>query len=159
MSLKEDISKGIASSMKSGDKVRLATLRLLLAAVRSREMEAVKLKKMELGEHLDDAGVQSVAITLTKQRRDSIDQFTKGGRTDLADNEAAEIKVLVDFIPPQLSPEEIKDAVKKAVESTGADSMKDMGKVMKAAMAELKGRADGKDVQAAVAEVLGGGGA
>ena len=133
--------------MKSGEKLRLSTLRMLLAAVRYEEIE----RKVEL----DDAGVSRIALTLVKQRRDSIDQFRKGGRDDLADKESAELDVLSSFIPPQLSPEEIEEAVKKAVEDTGATSMKEMGMVMKAAMKELKGRADGREVQAAVKAALG----
>lgn len=147
MSFKEDISVGIKASMKSGEKLRLSTLRMLLAAV--------KYEEIERREDLDDAGVSRIALVLVKQRRDSIDQFRKGGRDDLADKESAELEILTAFIPPQLSPEEIEEAVKKAVEDTGATSMKEMGMVMKAAMKELKGRADGKDVQAAVKAALG----
>jgi uncharacterized protein YqeY len=93
---------------------------------------------------------------LSRQRRDSIEQFKKGGRFDLADKEEEELEILKAFMPPQLSTDEIMEIVKKAVSETGATGVKDMGKVMKAVMAELKGKAEGKTVQQVVKEFLGG---
>lgn len=149
MSLKEEITKQIAAATKTGDKLRLSTLRLLLAAVTNREIE---LKRKELTEE----DLHKVAATLIRQRKDSIEQFRKGGREDLARKEEEELEILKEFVPPELSPEEIKKVVKKVVEETGATGMQEMGKVMKVVMAELKGRADGRTVQEMVKQVLGG---
>jgi uncharacterized protein YqeY len=148
MGLREEITKEIASAVKAGDKLRLSTLRLLLAAVKNKEIE--------LRKELSDEGVHKVASTLSRQRRDSIEQFKKGGRFDLADKEEEELEILKAFMPPQLSTDEIMEIVKKAVSETGATGVKDMGKVMKAVMAELKGKAEGKTVQQVVKEFLGG---
>jgi uncharacterized protein YqeY len=148
MDLREEITKEIASAVKAGDKLRLSTLRLLLAAVKNKEIE--------LRKELSDEGVHKVASTLSRQRRDSIEQFKKGGRFDLADKEEEELEILKAFMPPQLSTDEIMEIVKKAVSETGATGVKDMGKVMKAVMAELKGKAEGKTVQQVVKEFLGG---
>jgi uncharacterized protein YqeY len=133
----KSFSKEIASAVKAGDKLRLSTLRLLLAAVKNKEIE--------LRKELSDEGVHKVASTLSRQRRDSIEQFKKGGRFDLADKEEEELEILKAFM-----------IVKKAVSETGATGVKDMGKVMKAVMAELKGKAEGKTVQQVVKEFLGG---
>jgi uncharacterized protein YqeY len=148
MGLREEITKEIASALKAGEKLRLSTLRLLLAAVKNKEIE--------LRKELSDEAVHQVAATLSRQRRDSIEQFKKGGRFDLADKEEKEIEILKAFMPPQLSTDEIREVVKNAVSETGATGIKDMGKVMKAVMAELKGKAEGKTVQEIVKEVLGG---
>jgi uncharacterized protein YqeY len=148
MALREEITKQMAGAAKSGDKLRLSTLRLLLAAVKNKEIE--------LRKELSDEDIHQVAATLSRQRRDSIEQFKKGGRLDLAEKEEKEFEMLKDFMPPQLSADEIKEVVKKAASETGAAVTEEMGRVMKAVMAELKGRADGKLVQEIVREVLGG---
>jgi hypothetical protein len=143
MALIDDISRGITEAMKSRDQEVLGTLRMLKSALTNKEIEK--------GRALDDGESLQVVSMLVKQRRDSIEQFTKGGRTDLADKEAREILILDRFLPPSASPEAIAQAVAAAIASTGAASAKDFGKVMKAAMAGLAGASvDGKLVSEAV---------
>lgn len=149
MSLSDDITRDMKEAMKAGDKERLATVRLLLSAVKNK---AIDLRTDELA----DEEVHSVVATLIRQRQDSIEQYTKAGRTDLADKEAREIEVLKAYMPPQLSEDEIREIVKSVAAETGATSMKEMGAVMNGVMARVKGRADGRTVNAIVKEVLGG---
>ena len=139
MSLEQQLSADIATAMKAKDAARLTPLRMLKAALMNKSVE--KNRALEAGEELQ------VVSTLVKQRRDSIEQFTTGGRTDLADKERAEIAVLETYLPPSVSAEEIDQAVAQAVAETGASGPKDMGKVMKAVMAALSGKTvDGKTV-------------
>lgn len=145
--LRDDINKDMVAAMKSGDKERLSTLRMLLSAVKYKEVDA----KHQLG----DEEVISVLSTLIKQRQDSIDQFRKGGREDLAEKEAKEAEVLKGYLPPQLSEDEVREIIRKAAEETGAAGPRDMGKLMKAVMPLVKGKADGKLVNDIVKEVLG----
>ncbi len=143
MALIDDVSRGITEAMKSRDQDVLGTLRMLKSALTNKEIEK--------GRALDAAESLQVVSTLVKQRRDSIEQFTKGGRTDLADKEGREIAILERFLPPSASPEAIAAAVTAAIAETGATSAKDFGKVMKAAMARLAGASvDGKLVSEAV---------
>jgi len=148
MPLKEEITTGVKQAMKAGEKVRLQTLRFLLSAVKNKEID----KRAELSE----AEILQVISTSVKQHKDSIEQFRKGGRVDLAAQEEAELEVLTGFLPPQLTEDEIKDVVASTATELGAETMKDMGGLMKAVMARLKGRADGKLVQAAVKQRLAG---
>ena len=135
--------------MRQHDPVRLTALRMLKAALTNREVER--------GRALDAAESQQVVVSLVKQRRDSIDQFTKGGRADLADKEAAEIRVLEAYLPAAADPAAVERAVIDAIAETGATSPKDMGKVMKAAMARLAGQTvDGKTVNELVRAKLAG---
>jgi uncharacterized protein YqeY len=135
--------------MRQHDPVRLSALRMLKAALMNREVER--------GRALDAAESQQVVASLVKQRRDSIDQFTKGGRQDLADKESAEIRVLEGYLPPAADPAVIDRAVVEAIAETGATSPKDMGRVMKAAMARLAGQSvDGKTVNELVRAKLAG---
>jgi uncharacterized protein len=135
--------------MRQHDAVRLGSLRMLKAALMNREVER--------GRALDDAESQQVVASLVKQRKDSIDQFLKGGRKDLADKEAAEIRVLEAYLPAAADPATIERAVIDAIAETGATSPKDMGKVMKAAMARLAGQTvDGKAVNELVRAKLAG---
>jgi uncharacterized protein YqeY len=148
MPLLDDVNRGITEAMKSRDQDALGTLRMLKTALTNKEIEK--------GRALDEAESRQVVSTLVKQRRDSIEQFTKGGRTDLADKEAREIVVLERFQPPAATPEAIEAAVKAAMAETGASGTKDFGKVMKAAMAGLAGTSvDGKLVSEAVKRLLG----
>jgi uncharacterized protein len=143
MALIDDISRGITEAMKRRDQDVLSTLRMLKSALTNKEVEK--------GRALDDGESLQVVSMLVKQRRDSIEQFTKGGRTDLADKEAREIVILERYLPPSASPEAIASAVAAAIVETGATSAKDFGKVMKAAMAGLAGASvDGKLVSDAV---------
>ena len=147
MALIDDVSSAIADAMRQHDAVRLSTMRMLKAALMNREVER--------GRALDDSESLQVVNTLVKQRRDSIEQFTKGGRPDLADKEAAEIRVLEAYLPPAADQATIDRAVADAIAETGATAAKDMGRVMKAAMARLAGQsADGKAVNEAVRRKL-----
>jgi uncharacterized protein len=143
MALIDDVTRGIPEAMKARDQDVLGTLRMLKSALTNKEIEK--------GRALDAAESLQVVSMLVKQRRESIEQFTKGGRTELADKEAREIVVLERFLPPAARPEAITEAVTSAIAETGATSAKDFGKVMKAAMAKLAGASvDGKLVSQAV---------
>ena len=134
--------------MKSKDASRLSTLRMVKAAVMNREIEK--------GGELTDEEVTKAMQSLVKQRRDSIEQYEKAGRQELADKERAEIEVIEEYLPKAASREEIEQAVTEAVAETGASSMREMGAVMKAAQARLSGRnADGRTVSEIVKAKLG----
>jgi uncharacterized protein YqeY len=134
--------------MRKQDAARLVPLRMLKAAFMN--------KSVEKGRELDDAESRQVVNALVKQRRDSIEQFTKGGRQDLADKEAVEITVLEAYLPPAVDPAAVDQAVADAIAETGATSAKDMGRVMKAAMSKLTGQnVDGKTVNELVRRKLG----
>ncbi len=147
MSLRQDIHKDIAVAMKAGDKDKLSTVRMLMSAIKYKEVDAHR--------ELTDEETVAVISTLVKQRQDSIEQFTKGNRLDLVEKESKELEVLRTYLPPQLSEAEVRDIIKKAVAETGAASQKDMGKLMKAVMPQVKGKADGKLVNDIVKEILG----
>jgi hypothetical protein len=148
MTLIERISGDIAEAMRARDPARLGALRMAKAALMNAEVQR--------GRHLEEPEAQQVMMSLIKQRRDSIEQFRAGGRTDLADKEAAEITVLEKYVPPPVDPAEIDRAVEAAVADTGATSPKDLGRVMKAVMSRLAGRTvDGKAVSDAVRRRLG----
>jgi uncharacterized protein YqeY len=148
MQLRDKVNADIAAAMKSKEAARLSALRMLKAAIMN--------KGVEKAHDLDDAEVLQVVSTLVKQRRDSIEQFSKAGRTDLVDKETAEIAVLEQYLPPAASPAEIDAAIVEAIAETGATSVKDMGKVMKAVMPRLAGKnADGRAVNEAVRRKLG----
>jgi uncharacterized protein YqeY len=134
MSLKTRISDDMKSAMKAGDKDRLKVVRLILAAIKQVEVD----KRIEL----DDAAVLGVLEKMVKQRRDSVEQFQKGNRQDLADIELDEIKVLEEYLPEQLSDAELDALIDDAISSTGAESIRDMGKVMGAIKSQAAGRAD-----------------
>ena len=148
MSLVDDVNGAIADAMRKHDPARLSALRMLKAALMNRNVEK--------GRALDDAEARQVVSSLVKQRRDSIEQFTKGGRQDLVDKETAEITVLKSYLPPAADPAAVEKAVAEAIAETGAASPKDMGRVMKAAMAKLAGQnVDGKAVNDLVRQKLG----
>jgi uncharacterized protein YqeY len=148
MALVDEVSRGITEAMKSRDQDVLGTLRMLKTALTNKEVEK--------GRALEDAEALQVVSTLVKQRRDSIEQFTRGGRADLADKESREIVILERFLPPAAGPEAIDAAVAAAIAESGASGTKDFGKVMKAAMAALAGTSvDGRQVSDAVKRRLG----
>jgi uncharacterized protein len=148
MALIADVSAAIADAMRSRDPLRLGALRMLKAALMNREVEK--------GRALDDAESRQVVTSLVKQRKDSIEQFLRGGRRDLADKEAAEIVVLESYLPPAVDPAVVERAIADAIAETGATSVKEMGKVMKAVMARLAGQqVDGKSVNELVRRTLG----
>jgi uncharacterized protein YqeY len=147
MKLSERISQDIAAAMKARDAARLSPLRMVKAAFMNAEVSK--------GRALEDAEAQQVLASLIKQRRDSIEQFTSGGRTDLVEKEKAEIVVLEQYAPPAASAEQIEQAVDAAIKDTGASSAKDMGRVMKAVMSALAGSSvDGKVVNELVRKKL-----
>jgi hypothetical protein len=148
MLLRDRVNADIAAAMKAKDSARLSALRMLKAAIMN--------KGIEKAHDLDDAEVVQVVSTQVKQRRDSIEQFTKGGRTDLVEKETAEIAVLEQYLPPAASAADIDAAISEAIAETGAASPKDVGKVMKAVMPRLAGtNADGRAVNEAVRRKLG----
>jgi hypothetical protein len=150
MALIDDVQTAMADAMRKKAVVRLSTLRMLKAALMNREVEQ--------GRALDEAEGLRVVSSLVKQRKDSIEQFTKGGRQDLAEKEAAEIGILETYLPPAADPAVVDRAVADAIAETGAVSPKDMGRVMKAAMARLTGQTvDGKTVSDLVRQRLAAG--
>ena len=148
MTLMERISQDLTSAMRAREAQRLAALRMAKAALMNREVEK--------GRALDESEEQQVVVSLIKQRRDSIEQFRQGGRQDLADKEAAEIITLEVYLPPPVDPAEIERAVSEAIAEAAATSPKDLGKVMKAVMPKLAGRAvDGRTINELVRRKLG----
>ena len=149
MSLSKQIVSDLTSAMKSQDAARTSTLRMVKAAMMNRQIEK--------GGELDDDDMQKLLRSLVKQRRDSIEQYEKAGRQELVDKEQAEIDVIETYLPQAASQAEIEAAVAAAIAETGASSMKDMGKVMKAAQAALAGKnADGKTISELVKAKLAG---
>lgn len=148
MSLKERIVSDLTAAMKAKDANRLSTLRMVKASVMNREIEK--------GSELTDEELTKAMQSLVKQRRDSIEQYEKAGRQELADKERSEIEVIESYLPQAATREEIEQAVAAAISETNATSMRDMGAVMKAAQASLAGRsADGRVVSEIVKAKLG----
>ena len=148
MSLKDQITEDMKTAMRAKDSERLGTIRLLQAAMKQKEVD----ERIEL----DDTAVIAIVDKLIKQRKDSIAAFTQAGRQDLADKEAAEMKVLQAYLPARLSADEIATEVKAIVAELGASGPGDMGKVMGAVKQRLAGKADMGAVSAAVKAALGG---
>ncbi len=148
MTLKEQITEDMKTAMRAKDVERLGTIRLLLAAIKQKEVDDRVMQ--------DDAAVVAIVDKLIKQRKDSIEAFQKAARTDLADKEAAEMKILQAYLPARMSAEEVSVAVKAIVTELGATGPGDMGKVMAAVKAQLTGKADMGQVSAAVKAALAG---
>jgi uncharacterized protein YqeY len=151
MGISEQVQKDMVEAMRSRDELRLSTLRMVKAALQN--------KKIEKRAELDEKEAQQILSTLIKQRRDSIEQFTKGGRQELADKEAAEIKLIENYLPKAMGEEQIAEIVKATIAEMGLPTMKDMGTVMKNAMAKLQAtgaRVDGKVVSELVKKNLAG---
>ncbi|MGB5257272.1 MAG: GatB/YqeY domain-containing protein [Woeseiaceae bacterium] len=146
MSLKGQITEDMKTAMKAGDKDRLKVVRLMLAAIKQIEVD----KRVEL----DDAGTLAVLTKMVKQRRDSVEQFEKGNREDLASIERAEIDVIQNYLPAQLAADELAVMVDEVIKATGAESIRDMGKVMGQIKTRAAGRADMGALSAAVKERL-----
>ena len=146
MSLRDDTSKEVITALKAGEKLKVSSLRLLLSAV--------KYKEVDLKRELSDEETQQIIATLIRQRQDSVEQYRKGGRDELADKEEAEIVILRAYLPPQMSAEELRAVVKEAAEKTGATGPGDMGKLMGVVMPLVKGKAEGRAVSDMVKEVL-----
>lgn len=148
MALIDRISEDMTAAMRARDQARLAPLRMAKAALMNGEVTR--------GRPLDEAESQQVITSLIKQRRDSVEQFTNGGRLELAAKERAEIATLEQYLPPPADPADIEQAVDEAIRETGATSAKDIGKVMKAVMPKLAGKgADGKTINETVRRKLG----
>ena len=151
MTISEQIQKDMVEAMRSRDELRLSTLRMVKSAL--------SYKEVEKRSPLDDKETQQILSTLIKQRRDSIEQFTKGGRQELADKEAAEIKMIEHYLPKAMGEEQIAETVKATIAEMGSPTMKDMGTVMKNVMAKLQAtgaRVEGKTVSELVKKSLSG---
>ena len=148
MTLKERITEDMKAAMRASEKERLSTIRMVQAAIKQREVDERIV--------LDDAQVIAVLEKMVKQRRESIVAFEQGGRADLADKEKAEIALLQVYLPAQLSEAEVDALIKEAIATTGASSMKDMGKVMAAVKAQAAGQADMGAVSARIKAALSG---
>lgn len=148
MTLLERINEDLKQSMKARDAERLSAIRMLKAGVKNKEIEK--------GSAFSEGDVLSVISSMIKQRRESVEQYTKAGRGDLAAKEEGEIRVLEGYLPEQLSGEEVVKIIRDAIAEASAASASDMGKVMKLVMPRVKGRADGKFVNEKVKELLGG---
>ena len=147
MTLKDKLKEDLKSAMKEKDTIRKNVVQLIKAGV----LQVEKDSKVTL----DDDGVLDVIAKQLKQRRDSLPEYEKSGRDGLISQLKREMDILMEYLPPQLSHEELEAIVKQAVEETGAQSVKDMGKVMAAVMPKTKGRADGKEINRIARELLG----
>lgn len=152
MSLKEQISSDIKNALKAGEKERLSVLRMVNSRVLEKEVELRTSKGRDY--KLNDDEVIDVITSYAKQRRQSIESYRSGGREDLAAKEEMELEILQDYLPAQLSEEEVSRIIDEAIAETGASSPKDMGTVMRVVMPRLKGASDGKVVNALVRQKL-----
>lgn len=146
MSIKKKIENEMILAAKAKDKLKLSALRMIKTALHNREID--------LKRDLNDTEMLQLLSSLVKQRNDSIDQFKKGGRTDLVEKESAELAIIQGFMPEQMSEEDVEAEIVKAVAEVGATGVKDMGKVMKALMPKITGKADGKLVSELVKKRL-----
>ena len=146
MSLKERLNNELKNALKEKQKIKLETIRAIINAVKNYEIN----NKTEL----DDSGIEKIISTLVKQRKDSIEQFKKGGREDLVKQEQEELEILLTFLPEQLTEDEIKKIVQETINEMGKVTKKEFGKVMKAIMPKLQNRADGKIVSKIVQDLL-----
>ncbi len=148
MALRERLDEDLKAAMRAKDSLRMNTVRGLKSAIKYREIELMK--------PLDDAGILGVVATEIKRRRDSVEQYRAGNRGDLAEKEEAEIRILQEYLPAQLSPAELEAKVDEVIGRVGAKGPKDMGAVMKALLPDVQGRADGKVVSELVKQRLAG---
>ncbi len=146
MTTKEQLNDDLRQALRSGDGVRRDTLRLLLSSLHNAEIDA--------GKPLDEMGILTVIGREVKQRRESIEEYRKGARQDLVDRETAELNVLTGYLPAQLSRDEIVREAGRVIEQVGAHGPADKGKVMPVIMGELRGRADGREINEVVTELL-----
>ena len=150
MNLRQQIAADLTKAMKAGQKIRLETLRTLRAALMEKEIE-----KRGSGKEMSPEDELAVLSTAAKKRRESIDQFRQGGRMDLVEQEEQELAIITEYLPKQLSTEEIQAVIKTTIDATGASSPSDFGKVMPLVMKAVKGKADGRTVQEMVKKALG----
>jgi len=136
MDINKKINEEMVSAAKAKDKIRLSAVRMIKTTLHNKEIELMRPP--------NETEIMQLLSVMVKQRKDSIEQFAKGGRTDLVEKEEAELKVVQEFLPAQMSDEEVENLIKKAIAEAGAVFAKDMGKVMKILMPQITGRADGK---------------
>jgi uncharacterized protein YqeY len=148
VALKVEIQEAMKAAMKSGDRLALSALRLVLSALHNEEIRLRRELTME--------EIHRTITTLCKQRTEAIDLFRKGGRAELAEKEEAELRVLQQFLPQPLSENEVRNLIKVSIDEVGAKNIQDLGKVMKQLMPRVSGRADGKRVNELAKELLGG---
>ena len=156
MGLKEQFQEDMRKAAKERDSLALSALRMAVAAIRNREIDAVTRKEMPSGGVLPDEAIYKLIVTMVKQRREAIELYVKGNRPELAAKEEGEIAVLERYLPKALSAAEVEALVREAITETGAKAASDMGRVMKALMPKVAGRADGKAVNEAVRRLLAG---
>lgn len=146
MSLYDDIIQDLTSAIKGRDKEKLSVLRVLKTAIKN--------KQVELRQELNEDQIRGVISSEIKKSKEAIEKFNQGSRPDLVDKEEAELKILLGYLPPQLSGEEIKEVLANVIEELSASGPKDLGRVMKSAMPKLAGRADGREVNQLARELL-----
>jgi uncharacterized protein len=156
LGLKEQIRQDMQKAAKERDSLALSALRMAIAAIRNREIEAVTRKELPAGAELPEETLLKLIVTMVKQRRESIELYLKGNRPELAAKEEAEIAVLDRYLPKALAAEEVETLVRQAIAETGAKGPADMGRVMKALMPKVAGRADGRAVNDTVRRLLAG---
>ena len=147
MAFLDDLNTALKEALKSRDELKVSVIRMTKASLKNKEIE--KMSKLSEDEIL------SVLSTLAKQRRESIEQYSAAGRTDLADKETRELEIILSYLPKQLPADELDDIIRSAISESGASSLNDLGKVMKVLMPKVKGVADGKVVNQRVKELLG----
>ncbi len=148
MALEQTINEALKEAMKNGDKIRTTTLRSIRASI-------IEFNKSGVARAMTEDDELKILSSAAKKRKDAIEMYQNAGRTDLANNEQAELDIIQEFLPKQMTEEEITKAIKSIIEKIGAKDMKDVGKVMGSAMKELKGNADGNIVQKIVKDLLG----
>lgn len=160
--LKDKLQQDVKNALKSGDGQRRLVLSLVLSAIKSRELEKrnklskteTDVTKLEEASKLNDEEIIEVLSSEIKKRKESIEQYTKGGRPELAEKEQNEIEILMSYMPEQMTEEQVREEVKKAIIQTGAKDIKEIGKVIGTVMAKVKGKADGQTVSRIVKEEL-----
>jgi uncharacterized protein YqeY len=156
MSLKDQLNADLRDAMRAGDETRKSTLRLLITAIRNAEIPPEGASDVAARVELDDDGVLNVIRREVKQRRDSIEAYAKADRKDLVDKEEAELTILSAYLPAQMSRDEIEPIAREIIQRVGASGPADKGKVMPVIMAELRDKAEGRDINAVVTDLLAG---
>lgn len=150
MDILKKIDDDLSTSLKAKDDLRVSTLRMMKAALKNAEIE----KRQKGG--LKEEDITGVLSSLVKQRRESVEQYTKAGRLDLADRESREIEIIQEYLPEQLSEEELESLIRSAIHETGVSNVKEIGRLMKVLMPRVKGRADGRIVNEKARDILEG---
>jgi uncharacterized protein YqeY len=146
ISFLQKLDDDLRASLKASDSLKVSVLRMTKAALKNRQIDK--------GGELSEEDIITILSTLSKQRRESIEQFSKGGREDLAEKERQELSILQSYLPKQLTPEELDSIISEAIKESSAHGLKDMGKVMRLVMSRVKGAADGKNVNQRVKDLL-----